>query len=849
MGKIKKAYSIKIISIIVSVVFLFTSTTYGIELSKKSHLRVPLNIEEVEERFNKAVSEISQKANNFKDNKDTIIEETIPRKDWVRALAKVILRRLPGVVFFGILVPIIAIFFELGHYLFNPFHPERKALRSFIIGIELMLMLLFTPLLIGQTKDSVSGYHRQAESTEIQNDSLSGELIEDIPKGAVSMKQLIDNAPTVESLVREGINDWRWSGKVYTNGVIEITNSDTKILYDNTNIVMDLMEEDFYLSDYIYVEVVGLDDPLLAIKISKDKEIIKIGGNYPRETIAVLLEDVKDLPLYNEIKEALDLPEVTNYMKHRVKEDLQKKQMKKRSTREFLDKTLPQLEKRNVPRTGRLLPSDYVMVSQRHVGYAMRGSSLEKVLTFGAGPCVILTLYDRETGVGALTHLDAGSEVTEGVRGILRQIEAKPENIEARIIGGLEGQSEELVYDIYIALERANVSIVEADVLARDGSKAVILDAKDGRVYDLLGVPPKPKNLDITMLMIQADASGRLWPVNDPYDLVQNKGIEKDDSKEIEDPRAIEILNSAVEPIDMVNNFLKGGSNIIIFGEVHTDYKHRITVKNVIDSLEEGNIDYLALELDTWRQEALDIALEKLEKKDEKLEGEVRDELYKLVESQFPYSAYAKDAINAYVDMILSGYEKGIKIVCIDSREHRGDGMDTGQDGYVIVDGKRKTVDEAMVDNILDLKGKTLVLVGEFHAMNNFSIEYTGNELPSSGSIIKKRIPSATIILQHTIKKNLKGRIEIDSFISSLKLENSIGVPNLPNCPISNMSVDYFYKNVLFGKSGDAIILHPSESLKKPGGSIKKDIIPLPIMPPIIEPKLQQIRKEIKIGL
>ena len=166
------------------------------------------------------------------------------------------------------------------------------------------------------------------------------------------------------------------------------------------------------------------------------------------------------------------------------------------------------------------------------------------------------------------------------------------------------------------------------------------------------------------MLMIQSDRSGKLYLVSNPKDLVEDKGKdvksgenEKDDSKETKDPRVIEILNSAVKPIDMVNDFLKGGSDIIIFGESHTEYKHRIVVKDIIDSLKKGDINYLALELDTWRQETLDSILKKLEKKDEKLEREIKDELYKLIESQFWGVAYAKDAINAYIDMILSAYK------------------------------------------------------------------------------------------------------------------------------------------------------------------------------------------------
>jgi len=534
MLQFKKHYTIKIISIIVSVVFLFTSSTYGIELPKKAHLRAPLNTRQIKERLqNYLYHQIKEESRNSAVSENTDVkddmgeqEETPTRKDWVRGLAELGLKKvysLSGktiVFIFGVILSIFAAVFELGHLAAKR---KPKTMWNFVI-VNTVLFVVMTFMYPSIAQDRLES--GQVKASERSEESLPGELFEDIPKDLISVKQLINSAPT--------------------------NKAGTKILYDNTDIVMDLMGEDFYRSDYIYVRVKGLDNPLLSIKISKDKEIIKISGNYPKETIAVLLEDVKDLPLYNEIKEALDLPEVTQYMKYRVKRDLQKRQNRKTSIEKFLDKTLPQWEKYKVQRKNMPLPFDYVMVLPRHVGYVMRGSLSEKVLTIGAGPCVILTLYDKETGVGALTHLDAETDINKGVGDILynlRQLGAKTGNLKARIIGGLEGQSEGLVYDIYVALRaygifyaKSSISIVEADVLARSGSKAVILDAKDGKVYDLIGVPSIPKDLAMKMLMIQSDISGQLHSANNPRDLVRDeeKGakpvkIEKDDFERIKD--------------------------------------------------------------------------------------------------------------------------------------------------------------------------------------------------------------------------------------------------------------------------------------------------------------------------
>jgi len=293
-----------------------------------------------------------------------------------------------------------------------------------------------------------------------------------------------------------------------------------------------------------------------------------------------------------------------------------------------------------------------------------------------------------------------------------------------------------------------------------------------------------------------------------------------------------ETLNSAFEPIDMVRGFFAEGSNIIIFGENHVKVQHRLIIRDIIDSLKEGEVDYLALELDVIKQGVLNASLDKLTKKGKTAEKEVRKELYKLAESQFWFEPWQKKALNAYVDIILSAHAKGIKIVCIDPREHRGyfkdTGepvfLDTGQDGYVVVNDKRKTVGEAMMGNILRLKGKVLVLVGQHHAMNNYSIEHAEGSIvtPSLGSLIKEEVASAKIVLQRIVV-DTDLRTKADNIISLLNLTKPVGI-NLANSPFSNMLMPDRYDIKTFGETGDALIYHPSEKSKKPRSSLLKNI-------------------------
>jgi len=289
----------------------------------------------------------------------------------------------------------------------------------------------------------------------------------------------------------------------------------------------------------------------------------------------------------------------------------------------------------------------------------------------------------------------------------------------------------------------------------------------------------------------------------------------------------IETLNSTLKPTDMIKDFLAEGSNVIIFGEMHDKYQHRAVIKDIIDSLGDGEVDYLALELNSRLQNDFDKALEK----------EDRKELCKLVESVFQSTSMYKKVINAYVDILLSAHEKGIKIACVDPRGNNMMGQDTGYDGFVTVKGKRKPVDETMADNVLNLKGTVLFLVGQYHAMNNYYIRYSKiynvppfHDLPSAGSIIKKRNPSAKIVLQHSVDEMLKYWTKTDTLVSSLNLNNPIAIDKLESSMFSNMPLSSFRKET-FGKSGDAVIFHPSEKIKNPEDSpIDFNMLAIPVL-------------------
>lgn len=123
-------------------------------------------------------------------------------------------------------------------------------------------------------------------------------------------------------------------------------------------------------------------------------------------------------------------------------------------------------------------------------GWAMAGENLDKkyLLSFGAGPCVIVTLHDPEKKIGALTHLDSRSNVLVGIKEILKDMGSK--NVEVRIVGGhlTNESSQRIVSEIRSICNVKNLKIVEEDVLADAPQRrdvGILFDASTGQIFDL----------------------------------------------------------------------------------------------------------------------------------------------------------------------------------------------------------------------------------------------------------------------------------------------------------------------------------------------------------------------------
>ncbi|MDP8253584.1 MAG: hypothetical protein P9X27_04195 [Candidatus Kaelpia aquatica] len=259
------------------------------------------------------------------------------------------------------------------------------------------------------------------------------------------------------------------------------------VLYDNGIIRMEYYEDSYSGQELIYIEAEGVEYSMVTLKVDPTTQnVTKVLALHPRDTVTVKLSLASDMPLYDWLRDTLELPDVTDEMLATEDERQEERDELAAALAEIQPQTDRYRSPMNLPPNG-----SYVSVLQGSAGVTSPDTEQPYLLTFGAGPCVIITLYDPTTGIGALAHLDAVTDVRGGINSMKYHMVnngADGESIESRLVGGNRG-SEELILDIYTALEMHEIEIVERDILGY-GSRAIVLDTSTGEIYDLIGTPP-----------------------------------------------------------------------------------------------------------------------------------------------------------------------------------------------------------------------------------------------------------------------------------------------------------------------------------------------------------------------
>ncbi|MBT6143505.1 hypothetical protein HOH51_03245 [bacterium] len=118
--------------------------------------------------------------------------------------------------------------------------------------------------------------------------------------------------------------------------------------------------------------------------------------------------------------------------------------------------------------------------------YTGQGNSVvskpgEPVMTVGAGPCVILSMYNPKTKIGSISHIDPSYPLEDKkIEGLISQLGIKnPEDLRVSMFGGWTGFSERIIYHLREFFNKQKVKIQKEDILG-GGSRSVILDTETG---------------------------------------------------------------------------------------------------------------------------------------------------------------------------------------------------------------------------------------------------------------------------------------------------------------------------------------------------------------------------------
>ncbi len=90
------------------------------------------------------------------------------------------------------------------------------------------------------------------------------------------------------------------------------------------------------------------------------------------------------------------------------------------------------------------------------------------IQTAGALTCLVITLWDPVTKMGAIAHISAQISIAPSMDKIKREFEIRgvpAGRLQARIVGGLKGWSERMVNELKTFIKRSKIQLVENDTL------------------------------------------------------------------------------------------------------------------------------------------------------------------------------------------------------------------------------------------------------------------------------------------------------------------------------------------------------------------------------------------------
>ena len=127
--------------------------------------------------------------------------------------------------------------------------------------------------------------------------------------------------------------------------------------------------------------------------------------------------------------------------------------------------------------------SNSIQVEQGEFALKTYSKDTPSLQTYSVCNCVAVTIYDKKTKKGFLTHIDTVDRA-DSLAKTLEHCGFNPKTSEVRIIGGQTGLSEGIVEIIDETVKKFNLKVVEYDVLGQQCRRDIQLNLNTGEVFD-----------------------------------------------------------------------------------------------------------------------------------------------------------------------------------------------------------------------------------------------------------------------------------------------------------------------------------------------------------------------------
>lgn len=136
-------------------------------------------------------------------------------------------------------------------------------------------------------------------------------------------------------------------------------------------------------------------------------------------------------------------------------------------------------------------PQETCAVLQHEYAITTSNSIKPVLATYGAGPCLIIAIYDEESKKAVLTHVDSATHL-DSLNRLLKMM--NPSSSSVHLCGG-DMSSQDMCMDIVELIESNGFKISNSDIV-RSGfcfdSASLAIDARTGSIYS----PVSPKHLE-----------------------------------------------------------------------------------------------------------------------------------------------------------------------------------------------------------------------------------------------------------------------------------------------------------------------------------------------------------------